>query len=318
MLPKPPPREGSLGFLYIPPYRIYGTSVAGEATCLQVPELDLGFDIGSCPRAMLPSKYLALSHGHMDHSGCLAYFCSQRRFQGMGTAKIVCDARIASDIHRMMAGFVDLERQKTPYELVTLPHDGEVEIKNHIFLRGFPTEHTCPSFGYSVYEKRSKLKPEFVDLPQEKLRELKERGTEITRTTDIPILAYLGDTQPGPHLIRDDVRKAQIVICECTFFEPDHKDRAKVGMHMHADDVAEWLRVLECRHLVLIHVSRRTDLIFARRHLTQTAGEELASKVLFLMDHRAARLRYEQQLADAAPKEAGPALARADEEDAGA
>ena len=31
MLPKPPPREGNLGFLYIPPYRVQGLSVAGEA-----------------------------------------------------------------------------------------------------------------------------------------------------------------------------------------------------------------------------------------------------------------------------------------------
>lgn len=305
MLPKPPPREGSLGFLYMPPYRLFGTSVAGEATCLVVPELDLGFDIGACPRAMLPSKYLALSHGHMDHTGSLAYFFSQRRFQGMGTGKVICDARIANDIHKMMAGFVDLERQKTPYELFPLAPDGQIEIKNHIFLRGFPTEHTCPSFGYSVYERRSKLKPEYVDFPQEKLRELKERGTEITRTLDIPILAYLGDTQPGPHLLREDIRKAPIVICECTFFEPDHKERAKVGMHMHVEDVVEWLGVLECQHLVLIHVSRRTDLAYARRCLTQLAGDELSAKVLFLMDHRAARARYEQQLAEAGPAEAG-------------
>jgi len=319
MLPKPPPREGSLGFLYIPPYRVIGTSVAGEATCLQIPELDLGFDIGSCPRAMLPSKFLALSHGHMDHSGSLAYFCSQRRFQGMGTAKIVCDARIVLDIQRMMSGFVDLERQRTPYELVPLQPEGEVQIKNNIFLRGFPTEHTCPSFGYSVYEKRSKLKPEFTDFPQEKLRELKERGVEITRTLNIPILAYLGDTQPGPHLVREDVRKAQIVISECTFFEPEHRDRAKVGMHLHVEDIAEWLGVLEAQALVLIHVSRRTDLGYARKRLTQVAGPASESRVLFLMDHRGARTRYEKQCAEAealtGPSEAATAGADASDTD---
>ena len=32
MIPKPPPREGSLGFIYIPPYRVQGTSIAGEVT----------------------------------------------------------------------------------------------------------------------------------------------------------------------------------------------------------------------------------------------------------------------------------------------
>jgi ribonuclease Z len=296
MLPKPPPREASPGFLYCPPFRIFGESIAGEATCLQIPELDLGFDIGSCPRAVLSSKHLAISHGHMDHIGSLAYFCSQRRFQGMGTAKIVCDARIASAIKRMMDGYVDLERQRTPYELLPLLPDQPLEIKNNVLLRGFETEHTCPSFGYTVSEKRTKLKPEFLELPQEKLRELKERGTEITRSFEVPLVAYTGDTSPGPHLIREDVRKAQLVISECTFFEPEHKERAKVGMHMHLDDVAEWLRILECQHIILIHVSRRTDMNYARKRIAEVAGPKHVERVLFLMDYRTNRTRYEAQL----------------------
>lgn len=304
LLPKPPPREPSLGFLYIPPYRICGESIAGETTCLMVPELDLGFDVGSCPRAILPTKHLAITHGHMDHIGGLAYYCSQRRFQGMGSAKILCDARIAPAIKRMMEGYVDLERQRTPYDLVPLLPDQPYEIKNNIFLKGFETEHTCPSFGYVVYERRTKLRPEFLDLPQDKLRELKDRGTEITRALQIPLIAYTGDTAPGPHLIREDVRKAQIVISECTFFEPDHKERAKVGMHMHIDDIAEWLRVLECEHIILVHVSRRTDMQYARERIAAISGVKNANKVLFLMDYRANKERYEQQLLAAEAKEA--------------
>jgi len=299
VLPKPPPRELSLGFLYCPPFRVYGESIAGEATCLAIPELDLGFDIGSCPRAMLPSKHLAITHGHMDHIGALAYYCSQRRFQGMGTAKIVCDERIPPAIKRMMDGYVDLERQRTPYDLVPLKPEQQVEIKNNIFLRGFPTEHAAPSFGYVAIERRTKLKTEYLDLPQEKLRDLKSRGVEITRTLEIPLITYLGDTQPGPHLVREDVRKSQIVICECTFFEPDHRDRAKVGQHMHVEAIAEWVRVLECQMLVLIHVSRRTNLAEARTQLVRLVGPERAEKIAFLMDAKANRARYEKQLADA-------------------
>ncbi|MDX2131077.1 MAG: MBL fold metallo-hydrolase [Planctomycetota bacterium] len=310
MIPKPPPREPSLGFLYLPPFRVYGESIAGEATCLQIPELDLGFDIGSCPRAMLPAKHLAITHGHMDHIGGLAYFCSQRRFQGMGTAKVLCDARIAPAIKRMMEGYVELERQRTPYDLIPLLPDQPYEIKNNMFLRGFETEHTCPSFGYVVSEKRTKLKPEYLELPQEKLRELKERGVEITRSFEIPLIAFTGDTAPGPHLIRPDVRQAQIVITECTFFEPDHKERARVGMHMHIDDVAEWLRVLECEAIVLAHVSRRTDLAYARERVAKIAGSKAASKVHLLMDYRSNKARYEQQVLEAEAREHRRAGAR--------
>lgn len=299
MLPKPPAREPTLGFLYIPPYRVQGISIAGEVTCVQIPELDVCFDMGACPRAVLASAYVAVSHGHMDHIGALAYFCSQRRFQGIGTARIVADARLAPAIRAMMAGFVELEQQITPYELIPLEPDQPLEIKNNVLLRGFPLEHTSPTFGYSIVERRSKLKPELLDLPQEKLRELKARGVEITRTLEVPQVAYFGDTAPGPHLLRPDVLHARVVICECTFFDPEHKARSRVGMHMHLDDVVEWLPLLDAEALVLTHVSRRTNLAQARQQLDDRLGER-ARRVLFLMDHRHNRERYARQVREAA------------------
>jgi ribonuclease Z len=299
MIAKPPPREGSMGFLLLPPYRVQGTSIAGEASCVQIPELDICFDMGQCPRMALASKFVAISHGHMDHIGGLAYYCSQRHFQGMGEGTIICDVRIGPAIERMMAGYVELERQTTPYKLIALKPEEEFQIKNNIVVRGFEVEHTVPSFGYVIVEKRSKLKDEYNGLPQEKLRELKDRGTEITRQLQVPLIAYLGDTCPGPALVREDVRKAQIVICECTFTEPEHKERARIGMHMYAEAVAEWLRVLECQTLVLTHLSRRTNLSFARKRLTELAGPALMRKVQILMDYRNNKERYERQVADA-------------------
>lgn len=299
MLPKPPPREGSLGFLYLPPFRVQGFSVAGEATCVQVPELDVCFDMGVCPRAALASKYVAVSHGHMDHVGGLAYYCSQRRFQGMGSGVIVCDARIAPAVHRMMGGFQELEQQRTPYDLIELEDGGQVEIKNNYFLRGFQTDHTAPSMGYAIVERRTKLREEFAELPQEKLKELKARGTAITRELQIPLIAYTGDTAAGAFLVRDEVRRAKIIITECTFFDPEHRPRAGIGKHLHVDDLAEWLRVAECEAMVIVHVSRRTHLGQARAHLERVVGRERVARVHFLMDYRANKERYETQLIEA-------------------
>jgi len=306
MLPKPPPREGALGFLYVPPFRVQGVSVAGEATSVQVPELDVCFDMGVCPRAALASRLVAVSHGHMDHIGGLAYYCSQRAFQGMGTGTIVCDARIERAVRRMLEGYHELENQRTPFELIGLEPEQEYEIKNNIALRGFPVEHTAPAFGYVVFERRTKLKEEYVGFPQEKLRELKDQGVEITRKLQAPLVAYLGDTEPGAPLVRQDVRTAQVVISECTFFEEEHRGRAKIGKHLHVRDVVEWLRVLECETLVLVHVSRRTNLALARKRLAELAGPEQAARVEFLMDLRANRARYEKQVADAERAAASP------------
>jgi ribonuclease Z len=299
MLPKPPAREPGLGFLYVPPYRIVGTSIAGEATSIMIPELDVCFDLGVCPRPMLPAKYVCISHGHMDHIGGLAYYCSQRYFQGMGPGNIICPKAIAPAIRRMMEGYIDLERQKTPFNLIELEPEETHEIKNNTFVRAFALEHTVPTYGYSVFERRSKLKDEYVGLPQEKLTELKGQGVEITRWLEIPLAAYVFDTVPTPALVREDVRKASVILAETTFFEPDDRQRAKIGMHLHVADLVEWLRFVECQAMIIGHVSRRTNLAIARANLVKALGRDKAAKVHFLMDGKANKERFERQLMDA-------------------
>ena len=100
-----------------------------------------------------------------------------------------------------MAGYVELERQNTPYKLTALKNNDEIPLKANIVLRAVEVEHTVPAMGFVAVEKRSKLKEELLGMPQEKLRELKERGQEITKQLQIPLVAYMGDTAPGPHLI---------------------------------------------------------------------------------------------------------------------
>lgn len=299
MIPKPPPREASLGFLYFHPYRVQGVSIAGEQTCVMVPELDLCFDMGLCPRASLSSKHLAISHGHMDHIGGLAYWCSQRHFQGMGAGNIICHPKVQKPIKDMLEGFNALEEQKTPFNIIPLDYEQELEIKNNTFLRAIPLEHTVTTSGYTVIEHRSKLKDEYAGLPQEKLREIKDRGEEITRTLHIPLIAYLSDTAPGPALLREDVLNAKIVIAECTFVDEDHVERAKVGKHLHIDHIAEWLPVLQADALVLVHLSRRSNIAQARKRLKKVAKGADPSRVHFLMDYAANRKRYEHQAAEA-------------------
>jgi ribonuclease Z len=275
-------------------------SVAGEQTMVQVPELDVAFDIGMCPRVALTSPFIALSHGHMDHVGGLPYYFSQRMFQGMGMGTCVCHARLAEPLGRMMRSWIDLEQQETPHRIIGLEPDEQVQIKNDVFLRGIEVSHSSPSMGYAVIEHRSKLKSEYLDLPQESLRELKSKGVEITRTLEIPLVAYTGDTELGPYLYREEFASAKIVISECTFFEDEHRKRAAVGRHLHVDDIAALLDVWQAEAVILIHLTRRTNMAAAREQLVKRVGEETAQRVLFLMDYRSNRDRYEQQQARAA------------------
>lgn len=296
MIPRDPPKRPQLGFLYLPPYRVQGISIAGEESVVQIPELDLCFDIGCCPKAALASNYVALSHGHMDHAAGIAYYFSQRQFQGMGVGTVLCHAGLEQPIRNVMRAWVDLERQQTPYHVVALASDGEHEIKNNIYLRAFDTVHTATSLGFLVIERRSKLLPELVGLPQEKLVELKKQGQAITHTLEIPLICYTGDTAWGSHFDRPDVLNAKILITECTFLDPDHRDRAKVGKHLHLEDVVRLVKRSSAEAVVLSHLSRRTHITTVRQQIEEAIPVEHRERVFVLMDNRMNRLRYEQQL----------------------
>jgi len=299
MLPKEPTRRSQLGFLYFPPYRVQGVSVAGEATAVQVPELDICFDIGECPRAMLSSNIVALSHGHMDHIASLIYYYSQRSFQGMGTGKVVCHPSLAQPIHNLMNALVDIERQKTPYEIVTLEPEQQIPLKGTVVLRAFSTIHTVPSLAYSCVELRSKLRADLVGLPQEKLVQLKEQGEQITQMHEIPQVTYMGDTLWGKHFERPEVTDARILITECTFLEPGHRKRAGVGKHLHLDDIIQLLEMFKGEAVVLTHLSRRTNMSVVRKTLEQHVPEKLREKLFILMDARTNKARYDRQVAQA-------------------
>jgi ribonuclease Z len=306
MVPRPPPREGQLGFLFIPPYRIQGVSVAGEEAVVHVPELDLAFDIGLCPRPVLTAGTVCLSHAHMDHVAGLPYWFSQRHFQKLGVGRVLCHPRLVRPLEAMMATWVDLERQRTPHEIIGLEPDQDFRLRPNVVVRGIEVSHSAPSLAFAVIEHRSKLRDEFLGLPQDRLRELKMAGTEITRSAEIPLIAYTGDTEMGPFLLRDEFVHARIVVTECTFFEPEHRDRAKVGKHIHVDDLRQLIRIWNAPDIVVVHVSRRTNMSYARERLAEAAGEH-AHRIHLLMDHRTNRQRYERQAALAEERSPPPA-----------
>lgn len=297
MIPREPSRRPQLGFLYVPPFRVQGLSIAGEESVVQIPELDVCFDIGRCPRAALSSNHVALTHGHMDHSAGLAYYFSQRVFQGMGTGKVIVHPALEQPIHNLMRAWVDIEVQRTPYQVIALAPDGEIEIKNNIFLRAFSTNHGVPSLGFVVVERRSKLKPELAGLSQEQLIGLKKNGQEITQALEIPLICYTGDTMWGPHFERPDVLEAKILITECTFTEPDHVSRAAIGRHLHLNDIIELLKRSKAEAVILTHLSRRTHMGHARKQIEAALEASDRGRLHMLMDGRTNRLRYEQQVA---------------------
>ena len=113
--------------------------------------------------------------------------------------------------------------------------------------------------------------------------EIKNRGEKITRTTEVPVLCYLGDVQLEGLEWTDMMRQAPVLVVECTFFEEAHQHRARFGQHVHIDDLVELLPQLQNEYIVLTHLTRRTDMRQAKKLLAQKLSRDQRQRIHFFM-----------------------------------
>jgi ribonuclease Z len=102
----------------------------------------------------------------------------------------------------------------------------------------------------------------------------------------------------GEHFDRPDVLNAKILITECTFLEPGHRDRADVGKHLHLEHIARLLDKSQAEAVILTHLSRRTHIAEARKMIDAGIPRKHHDRLLVLMDSRANRARYDKQVAE--------------------
>jgi ribonuclease Z len=268
---------------------VLGYSVAGEETVCQIPELNVCFDIGRCPYFALTSDIVCLTHAHMDHVAGIPYYLSQRYFQGMKPGTVLLPQELAPAVDRLLRCWRDVERQGTPYTLIPMAPAQTHEVRRDFIIRAVATHHGGASLGYALISVREKLKQEFMGRPGPELAALKKSGVEIQYRVEVPLVTFLGDTSAGPVFDQPDVVNAEILLTEITFFEPDHKLKAKHGRHLHVDHFVELLPKLNNQHIVVTHVSRRTGIRKARHLLRKRVGDEQMKRIHFLMDFDDAR-----------------------------
>ncbi|HEW78747.1 MAG TPA: MBL fold metallo-hydrolase, partial [Phycisphaerales bacterium] len=250
----------NLAHIKIGDLEVIGYSVAGEETVVAIPQLDVCFDIGKAPDQIIPINNILLTHGHMDHAAGIAYYLSHRNFCGQSPGTILAPQNLLGPIREIIDAWGRLDGNKVPANLVGVKAGDEYQIKPNLFARVFPTKHSRGSVGYSVIEKRKKIKPEYAGLTGPQIVELKKQGIEIDYPLEIPIVTYLGDTKYVDFSQLEYISQSRILIAECTFYIDEHTGRAEAGRHMHINEFAALIEKLKNEHIIVTHTTQRTPM----------------------------------------------------------
>jgi ribonuclease Z len=272
-----------LASLKIDDLEIIGYSVAGEETVIAMPQLDVCFDIGKAPDQFISINNVLLTHGHMDHAAGFAYYLSQRNFCGQSAGTILAPKNLLTPMKQILEAWSRLDGNRIPAKLVGVKPGDEYQIKPNLFARVFPTKHSKGSVGYSVIEKRKKLKTEFQGLDGPQIVELKKKGVEIDYILELPIVTYFGDTQYVDFSQLKYIAESRILIAECTFYEDEHLVRAEAGKHMHIDEFTMLLSKLQNEHIIITHTTQRTPMREIRRILKNALSKDTYEKITLLM-----------------------------------
>lgn len=276
----------NLAYIKIDDLEIIGYSVAGEETVIAMPQLDVCFDIGKAPEQVISINNMLLTHGHMDHAAGFAYYLSQRNFCGLPAGTIFAPVSLLPPMKEIIDSWGRLDGNKVPAKLIGVKPGDEYPIKPNLFARVFPTKHSLGSVGYSIIEKRKKLKTEYLELTGPQIVELKKQGVQIDNPLEVPVVTYIGDTQYVDFSQLAYISNSKILIAECTFYEDEHAGRAEAGRHIHIDEFAGLIGRMNNEHIIIAHTTLRTPLREIREILKKSLPPDKYEKTIVLMEKR--------------------------------
>jgi ribonuclease Z len=235
-----------------------GFSIAGVETCIEVPSLRLLLDLGRCSKSAVNQPLVLLSHGHLDHVGAIAQHAARRAMMHMGESVYLVPRRIAQRVEELFNAAGALDGQIIPRRVVPLSPGEEFSLGGKRWVRPFETFHRVPSQGYTVWERRHRLREEFHGTPGEKLAELRGQGVAIDEAYDVPFLSFTGDTRVEVLERNEELQQTETLVIETTFLDElvPVADAREMG-HIHLDELLDRAELLPKREVVLTHFSAR-------------------------------------------------------------
>ena len=259
---------------------VEGYSRAAVQSYWRIPELKVGFDLGAHPWDFMGTASWFVSHTHLDHVAALPVYVARRRMMKMDPPTVYVPIEALDDVKKLLLVMQRLDRGRQVCDLVGVEPGQEIELSRENVVTVWATAHTIPSRGFVVWDRRQKLKDEYVGLPGDKIRDLRLSGTPITREVRIPLVAYTGDTSPAGLDACPAAFDAKILLTEMSFIRAAHRrDKIHKFGHMRLDDFLERADRFRNEVIVAGHFSTRYHPNEVRRTLDAKLPPALKAKM---------------------------------------
>lgn len=265
--------------LKFPQETITAFSISALSTYVLVPEMNCAFDMGDCPLDAVPLDHVFVTHAHGDHARCLLRHDSLRRLMAMAPATYYIPQQTEEGFHALAEAWRMLENVKPanfePPHFQPLRPGDEVWLHRQLAARCFSVSHTLPSLGYTLFDVRKKLRPEYQGRPGQELAELRRQGVDFEQEVWVPRLTFIGDSTIDTLYREPHVGASRILFLEVTFLLEDERELARRRGHTHLDELVAFLHecpdVLQNEHIILKHFSMRYD----RKTIRETLHDRL-------------------------------------------
>jgi ribonuclease Z len=263
---------------------VEGWSRAAVQTYWRVPELKVGFDLGGQPWDFMGTPTWFVSHTHLDHVAALPVYVARRRMMKMEPPTIYLPAESVDDVKKLMMVMHRLDRGRQLAELKGVEPGDEIELSRDHVVTVVRTAHTIASRGFIVWERRKKLKEEYLGLPGDKIKDLRlaaeAKGESITHEVRLPLVGYTGDTAPAGLDDNPAFFDAKVLITELSFIRASHRrDKIHKYGHMHLDDFVERATRFKNEAIIAAHLSTRYHPNEVRKLVTGRLPAELRDRL---------------------------------------
>lgn len=237
---------------------IEGFSRAAMQTYWRIPELKLGFDLGGHPWEFMNTPVWFVSHTHMDHLLALPAYVCRRRMMKMEKPAIFLPAPKVHAVQKLLDAFTHLDHGKLPCDLIGVRPGEAYELSREYAVSVTETFHPIASVGYTIWERKKKLKEEYRGRTQEEIRHLALCGIDVSQEIKSPRVSYLGDSTPQGLDDNPEMYEADILIMEMSFAARRHKtEKIHRRGHIHLDDIIERKDVFRNKKIIVSHFSTR-------------------------------------------------------------